>query len=471
MGVGHRFAFALVLTVLCSMTASALCSNPNMNCELALPDEYGPCSPGACDPGEICTITGSCCCSENVLTNGMCYSHKCTPTCASTGLSWSAWSDCTGCTASCASGCTGTQTRTDLNGCSPPETRSCTIPQITCGFYICYEGECCAPGAGSSCQSAPNSCGQTATGTKRCDGSCAATPPPESSCGCAGSPPACGRCGTKSCVSGSWSDVCTGEGACTPGATEPCTTGGSRTCMSNCQWGNCMWAVPLTCGSTVCASGQLCCNEQCITPCVSGTCGAGYVCSNPGTCYSMCAQAPACGTSTCSDNQLCCNDNCQVPACTPDSCPDGYVCADAGTCAASCVPSTGGDCDSGTFQCGTVCCTDDQTCSGDGTSNVCVARECSHTDECGAYPDCYSPVWTCSDWACANPAIYPGREIRTCITQRGNSDCDIDRPVTVRYVDELDARNCEDDNCNLKKDEPNALPCCDPGTLGPSDIY
>ncbi len=34
-----------------------------------------------------------------------------------------------------------------------------------------------------------------------------------------------------------------------------------------------------------------------------------------------------------------------------------------------------------------------------------------------------------------------------------------------------DVRNCIDDNCNLKIDEPNALPCCDPGTLGESDLY
>lgn len=134
----------------------------------------------------------------------------------------------------------------------------------------CGEGtETCTDGVWSACD-APTDCACTGDGTQ--------TIP-------------CGRCGmqTQRCVGGEWTNegACTGEGVCTPGATdtgsEACGTCGTqmltRTCTGNCAWGD--WATTGACmGGGICSPGQ---SEMQTVPC--GNCGTR---TETRTCTSAC---------------------------------------------------------------------------------------------------------------------------------------------------------------------------------------
>jgi hypothetical protein len=100
---------------------------------------------------------------------------------------------------------------------------------------------------------------------------------------------ACGNCGmrTRTCDTdsgawGSWS-ACNGQGVCTPGSTESCTGGASRTCSSTCTWGACTGGC---------------------TPNTSRQCSGNAVynfdsCGNKGTLVQQCNSSQSCVSGSC----------------------------------------------------------------------------------------------------------------------------------------------------------------------------
>jgi hypothetical protein len=90
--------------------------------------------------------------------------------------------------------------------------------------YMRYCG--CVADSGTTCTSAPNSCGQTTTGTYNCNGVCSATPPSNSSC-----PIGCSATTINNCTL-----PATGSG----NSAGSCTSGTSGTCSFKCTngtWG------------------------------------------------------------------------------------------------------------------------------------------------------------------------------------------------------------------------------------------
>jgi hypothetical protein len=108
-----------------------------------------------------------------------------------------------------------------------------------CVAGTAWNGSICSPcslNQGNSCLSSPNSCGQTNSGIIGCDGSCSATPPPDSSCG--------PICGDNIITSPEVCDYGTNNGACPSG------------CSSSCAFNTCSGSV---CGATHynCSAGIL----------------------------------------------------------------------------------------------------------------------------------------------------------------------------------------------------------------------
>jgi len=90
-----------------------------------------------------------------------------------------------------------------ISNCAWNPLYSLNQDTYTCSVYACIAGpscgiEACSLNQGQSCISAPNSCGQTNTGTIRCDGTCSVIPPPDSQCP---SIPICNPNQGQSCVS------------------------------------------------------------------------------------------------------------------------------------------------------------------------------------------------------------------------------------------------------------------------------
>src|SRR3989344_7866290 len=107
------------------------------------------------------------------------------------------------------------------------------------------DGSCpvCVPNQGASCASAPNSCGQTNTGTVQCNGSCNAPTPPNSSCP----------------VNGGWSPwspcsvtACGSTGTQTRTCTNPTPSNGGADCSSLDGVNS-----SKTCNTVACPSGTL----------------------------------------------------------------------------------------------------------------------------------------------------------------------------------------------------------------------
>ena len=124
----------------------------------------------------------------------------------------------------------------------------------------------------------------------------------------------CGNCGSQArvCTNGAWSawSLCWGEGTCRAGSSEPCGTGGTRTCSSACAWNTCQGQ---TCsGPTSQPCGD--CGTQTRT-CNNGTWSAWSTCSGQGLCtpgsQRSCSGG---GTQTCTTG--CSWGTCQTPTCT-----------------------------------------------------------------------------------------------------------------------------------------------------------
>jgi hypothetical protein len=183
------------------------------------------------------------------------------------------------------------------------QTRSCVAGNWS-DWSVCNQGEC-APTANRSCTTGP--------GVQTCTDSCqwasctipACSGPPSQPCGT--------RCGTqaRTCADGVWSDwstTCIGEGECVPLTTQPCVSGGVRTCGVDCSW--------TACPNQVCAgaSTQPCgnCGTQ------GRTCDAGTgtwspwdQCSNEGVCSAGASQA-------CSGGSI---QTCDAATCQWNPCP------------------------------------------------------------------------------------------------------------------------------------------------------
>jgi hypothetical protein len=134
----------------------------------------------------------------------------------------------------------------------------------------CATGWLRVKGAGAACSSG----GTTGQG---------GDPPPPKSCD-GPSEQGCGNCGkqTRSCTNGSWSawSGCSGEGACKPGSTQGCGSGGSQSCGNNCQWGTC------TGGSCPSGNGLYCTGDKTLSNCANGK----Y--SFAAQCLAGCSKAP-----------------------------------------------------------------------------------------------------------------------------------------------------------------------------------
>lgn len=107
---------------------------------------------------------------------------------------------------------------------------ACTPGKVTSGPCIaaCADKTCGEnDGCGAKCTTCP-------TGQSCDEGSWTCQ---SNSCTGTGSQ-ACGNCGTQTCgADGVWG-VCTGQGACQPGATQACI-GGAQSCSAGCVWGSC----------------------------------------------------------------------------------------------------------------------------------------------------------------------------------------------------------------------------------------
>jgi hypothetical protein len=119
-------------------------------------------------------------------------------------------------------------------------TNSCTWSQQGCvGEGVCTQGTTKTEGSCGKCGQQQYSCNsscQWQTGSCINQGTC--------NIGETQSQP-CGKCGTQtrtcnnSCVWGNWGS-CSGEGVCSPGASQSCTSAcGTQSCGSNCQWNSC----------------------------------------------------------------------------------------------------------------------------------------------------------------------------------------------------------------------------------------
>ncbi len=139
------------------------------------------------------------------------------------------------------------------------------------------------------------------------------------------------------------------------------------------------------CGSTLCATGQVCCNESC------------GICTPPdGTCIALlCAPSDAgqdasreqCGNTLCPTGEICCNATCNLCA------PPGLACAQTECDPADGGPSDGGPSDGGREQCGSILCPTGETCC---------------NESCGI---CVPPDGTCSTELCAPDAGADAGEI------------------------------------------------------------
>ncbi len=267
-----------------------------------------------------------------------------------------------------------------------------------------------------------------------------ATQPPSGPIGntCTGAAQtACGNCGTqtRTCVNGTWSafGACTGEGVCSPGATQSCSiTGGTETCSAACAWSACTCPSAATacgtscvteasdvhncgaCGSDcallphVAGAGAACSAGRCTYGCAPGyaDCGAtGAGCATSlaaatscGACGVSCAgAAPVCATTSDAGTTYGCATVCAAPA--PTLC--GTSCVDlqsssesCGACGSAC--SGGMVCQAGVC----VCATGQHLCNGTCVSNA-STNSCGSTS-CIACPAPVGGTATCDGTGCGS---------------------------------------------------------------------
>ena len=253
-----RLACALraSLCVTCTSVAPPeLCDGRDVACGTQVDACGGAVSCGTCDAGQDCvpapdrtaacsTCPGSPVCSGHGTCDGDTSTCRC-------DAGWSG-ADCATPPAVCQDG------RTETQPCGNCGSRSRTCVGGAWGpWSACGGGGECAAGTTEACG---------AGGTRTCGATCA-----WSACGgqsCAGpSSQSCGACGTQTrtcdAASGQWSawSGCSGEGVCSPGATQTCGGAATQTCTATCAWGAC----GSTCGNGTCdgAESPLDCPSDC----------------------------------------------------------------------------------------------------------------------------------------------------------------------------------------------------------------
>ena len=241
--------------------------------------------------------------------------------------------------------------------CSASAPADCDLDTSYCNGTVCTA---CVDEEGDDCESAPNECGATNSGTIQCGGSCSAITPAD--------------CDSDECCSGT---------AC---VTTPSNLGQSCT------------SLPNECGAT--NSGTIQCDGSCsaVKPadCGAGECCSGTAClAKPSDFGDSCTSAPnECGATNAGEIQ--CNGLCSAvkPAdCDDDECCSGTAClakpSDFGDACTS-APNECGATNAGEIQCNGLCsavkpadCDDDECCSG----TACLAKPSDFGDACTSAPN------------------------------------------------------------------------------------
>jgi hypothetical protein len=247
----------------------------------------------------------------------------------------------------------------------------------------------------------------------------------------------CGMCGTmgRTCENGAWTDfaACTAGGNCQKDTTQPCGTGGTQTCMGDCDWGLCL---NQSCAGPSTRSCGMCGTQQ--RKCSNGVWADWGACSGEGICMPGTAQACAAGGSQA------CGGNCQWGDCGAGGC-DGAPSEPCGNCGShtrACDATTKqytafgacageGPCaPDSTVMCGTG---GTQTCGGNCTLNAsctgqtCVGPSSQSCGNCGTQTrTCDMETATWSDWTdCGMQGECAPDALRTC-GSNGLQVCDGD---------------------------------------------
>ncbi|ACC98039.1 Type II secretion system subunit [Elusimicrobium minutum Pei191] len=188
---------------------------------------------------------------------------------------------------------------------------TCPAGQKRSSVQYTEDGACCV--AKTSC---PTTCpaGEERTSSQYYeDGACCKTATVYTCSGA--SSQACGNCGTQTRTcdtsTGTWSawSSCSGEGVCSPGATQSCT-GGTQTCSSTCAWGSCE-VVSKSCSG---ASTQTCgkCGTQTRTcDTTTGVWSDWGSCSGEGECIPGEKRDYGCGSKS-GTNWAVCGSDCKM---------------------------------------------------------------------------------------------------------------------------------------------------------------
>ncbi|MDD5223980.1 MAG: hypothetical protein PHE84_08305, partial [bacterium] len=181
----------------------------------------------------------------------------------------------------------------------------------------------------------------------------------------------CGMCGTYQCSADGLSLECPAQGVCLPGDNQYCgSTGGMKTCLDTCVWGDCYEPLQCTVG------------EQQTSPC--GYCQEGI------------------RTRTCGFDGLwdiwsdCLGEGCQpaaTEACRVEDKPGTQECSSEckwSDCVANCNPM-----DRFTVTCGDCGGTHDRTCRTDGTWSAWTVCQCADQTETRDFPGYDGQTRTC----------------------------------------------------------------------------
>ena len=259
--------------------------------------------------------------------------------------------------------------------CSASAPSDCDLDTSYCSGTVCTA---CVDEEGDDCESAPNECGATNSGTIQCGGSCSAVKPAD--------------CGSDECCSG------------TSCQTTPATGEEGGVCCATTK-GNACSSAPNECGAT--NSGTIQCDGECsaVKPadCAAGQCCSGTACvAEPSDFGDSCESDPnECGATNSGTIQ--CGGECSAvkPAdCAAGQCCSGTACvakpSDFGDSCES-DPNECGATNSGTIQCDGECsavkpadCAAGQCCSG----TACVAEPSDFGDSCESPPnECGATNW------------------------------------------------------------------------------
>lgn len=177
------------------------------------------------------------------------------------------------------------------------------------------------------------------------------------------------------------------------------------------------------CGSTVCSTGQLCCNGLCVNPSTDN--------NNCGGCGIVCLGGQQCiaGICACPDNEIFCNGLCIDPLTDNNNCGNcGNACQSPRVCVVGVCACPGG----GTV-CGNQCCNAGETCCNGACCPVGEAccngtcRSLNDEDNCGACGNVCSGCQQCVNGTCQNRC----QTCETCV----NGNC---APITCGPCQECD---------------------------------